>query len=190
MRFFELLESGLPPEQFVVMPPAARRDGDPAPRRPRVRFRPNSPWTKNRAAGQRLTWRGRSFVEAFAEVNKREILEASFLDLSEGKELVALGGWRPGQPQLERYHFVCRTSEGASMAIAGERAQPRPGELWRINDKFHPAVLRGGVSGSLHLTLVLAPLHGRELVADLPSPEDYINAPGINGGRGRSLMVG
>jgi hypothetical protein len=152
MRYFELMESDLPSEQFLLEPEAnngrAKR---------RIRFRPNSAWSRHKKVGQRLTWRGRSFVEAFAEVNRREIMDASFLDLSVGKGHVALETWRSGQSQFERYHFICQASEGAYMRVGEERVTPCAGELWRIDDRFHPAVLRGGIAGSVHLVLLLAP---------------------------------
>ena len=150
MRFFELMESGLPAEHFL-----ACSDSRPGQPRRRVRFRPNSPWKNNRVVGERLSWRGRSFVEAFAEVNRREILRASLIELQPGQAHVALDAWRPGQNTDERYHFVCQSGEGAYMRIGEDHAQLTPGDLWRVDDQFHPAVLRAGAGTSLHLVLVL-----------------------------------
>ena len=157
MRYFELMESGLPSESFMVQPPIAALPNTVMPRR-RVRFRADSPWKSNRKAGEKLTWRGRSFVEAFAEVNRREIAQAVVMDLPAGGGHVAVEGWRPGPGNVERYHFICQTSDGAYIRIGEERITPKAGELWRIDDRVHPAIIRGGLAGSVHLVLELAPL--------------------------------
>lgn len=158
MRYFELMESGLPAETFMacseVAPGQARR---------RVRFRPNSPWKNNRKVGERLSWRGRSFVEAFADVNRRDILKASMIELQPGQAHVALDTWRPGHTNEERFHFVCQSSEGAYMRIGEEQSLVTPGDLWRVDDQFHPAVLRAGVGVSLHLVLVLSREAGAQI---------------------------
>ncbi|MEQ1783133.1 MAG: hypothetical protein ABMA14_17385 [Hyphomonadaceae bacterium] len=158
MRYFELMEAGLPSESFLVQPPVAALPNTVMPRR-RVRFRIDSPWRNNRKAGEKLTWRGRSFVEAFAEVNRRQIVRATLMDLPVGGGHVAVEGWRPGPTNVERYHFICETSEGAYIRVGEERITPKPGELWRIDDRFHPAIIRGGLAGSVHLVLELTPLH-------------------------------
>lgn len=158
MRYFELMESGLPSESFLVQPPVAALPNTVMPRR-RVRFRVDSPWRNNRKAGEKLTWRGRSFVEAFAEVNRREIVQATLMDLPAGGGHVAVEGWRPGPTNVERYHFICETSDGAYIRVGEERITPKTGELWRIDDRFHPAIIRGGLAGSVHLVLELTSQH-------------------------------
>lgn len=157
LRFFELMESGLPSESFLVQPPVAAVPGTVTPRR-RVRFRADSPWKANRKAGEKLTWRGRSFVEAFAEVNRREIVQATLMEMPAGGGHVAVEGWRSSSSKAERYHFICKTSEGAYMRVGDERITPQVGELWKIDDRASPAIIRGGLNGSLHLVLVLAPI--------------------------------
>lgn len=173
MRYFELMESGLPAESFL----ACSATG-PGQVRRRVRFRPNSPWKRNRLVGERLSWRGRSFVEAFADVNRREILRATLIDLLPGQAHVALDAWRPGQTGDERYHFVCQCSDGAYMRIGEEHAPVTPGDLWRVDDQFHPAVLRAGSGPSLHLVLVL----GRDSAAQIEAGNENfenVEAPRI-----------
>lgn len=153
VRCFELMEYGLPAERFL-----ARSEIVPGRARQRVRFRPNSPWKLNRHVGERLSWRGRSFVEAFAEVNHREILRAVLIELPQRQAYVALDVWPPGQLDEEHYHFVCQCGEDAYIQIGEENAAVNAGELWRVDDQLQPAVLRAGSGPSLHLVLVL----GRE----------------------------
>lgn len=159
MRCFELMEYGLPAERFLdcseIVPGRARR---------RVRFRPNSPWKLNRHVGERLSWRGRNFVEAFAEVNHREILRAMLIELQQGQACVSRDVWGPGQAGEEYYHFVCRCGEDAYIQIGEENAPVNVGELWRVDDQLQPAVLRAGSGPSLHLVLVL----GRERAVTCP----------------------
>lgn len=182
LRFFELMESGLPSESFMVQPPVAAMPGTVIPRR-RVRFRADSPWKSNRKAGEKLTWRGRSFVEAFAEVNRREIVQAALMDMPAGGGHVAVEGWRPSNTRLERYHFICKTSEGAYMRVGEERVTPKVGELWKIDDRANPAIIRGGLSGSVHLVLVLAPL-------DASATDEFFDTSRISGDLQRSQSVG
>lgn len=159
VRCFELMEYGLPAECFLacseIVPGRARR---------RVRFRSNSPWKLNRHVGERLSWRGRSFVEAFAEVNRREILRAVLIELPKGQAYVALDVWRPDQAGEEHYNFVCQCGEDAYIQIGEENAPVNVGELWRVDDQLQPAVLRAGSGPSLHLVLVL----GRERAVTCP----------------------
>jgi hypothetical protein len=185
LRNFELMESGLPSESFLTRAPVAALPGTVMPRR-RVRFRADSPWRTNRKAGEKLTWRGRSFVEAFAEVNRREIVQATMMDLPAGGGHVAIEGWRPGNSNLERFHFICHTSEGAYIRIGEERITPKSGELWRIDDRFNPAIVRGGLTGSLHLVLVLATQDG----ALAASEDEFFETSRINETQQRSLSVG
>lgn len=185
MRYFELMESGLPSESFVVQPPVAALPNTIIPRR-RVRFRADSPWKSNRKAGEKLTWRGRSFVEAFAEVNRREIAQATLMDLPAGGGHVAVEGWRPGPTSVERYHFICQTSDGAYIRIGEERITPKAGELWRIDDRFHPAIVRGGLAGSVHLVLELAKLDELTALAQ----DEFFDTNRINADQQRSRSVG
>jgi hypothetical protein len=185
MRYFELMESGLPSESFVVQPPVAALPNTIIPRR-RVRFRADSPWKSNRKAGEKLTWRGRSFVEAFAEVNRREIAQATLMDLPAGGGHVAVEGWRPCPTSVERYHFICQTSDGAYIRIGEERITPKAGELWRIDDRFHPAIVRGGLAGSVHLVLELAKLDELTALAQ----DEFFDTNRINADQQRSRSVG
>lgn len=182
LRFFELMESGLPSESFMVQPPVAALPNTVIPRR-RVRFRADSPWKGNRKAGEKLTWRGRSFVEAFAEVNRREIVQATLMDMPAGGSHVAVESWRPSATKLERYHFICRTSEGAYMRVGDERVMPQVGELWRIDDRTNPAIIRGGLNGSLHLVLALAPL-------EASAADEFFDTSRISDELQRSQSVG
>lgn len=185
LRHFELMEAGLPSESFMAPPPIAAIPGTVTPRR-RVRFRADSPWKANRKAGEKLSWRGRSFVEAFAEVNRREIVQATLMDLPAGGGHVAVEGWRPGNSNFERYHFICHTSEGAYIRVGEERIVPNAGELWRIDDHFNPAIVRGGLLGSLHLVLVLAPLDA----VNAATQDEYFETSRIIETPERSLSVG
>lgn len=185
MRYFELMEFGLPSESFLVQPPIAALPNTVTPRR-RVRFRADSPWKSNRKAGEKLTWRGRSFVEAFAEVNRREIFQADLINLPAGGGHVAVEGWRPGPSNIDRYHFICETSEGAYIRIGEERITPKPGELWRVDDRFHPAIIRGGLSGSVHLVLELTP---QDAVLAVVKGE-FFETSRISAGLERSQSVG
>lgn len=142
------------------------------PRR-RVRFRPNSPWKSNRKVGERLSWRGRSFVEAFADVNHRQILKASLIELQPGQAHVALDSWRPGHTQDERYHFICTSSEGAYMRIGEEHAPLTPGDLWRVDDQFHPVILRAGAAESIHMVLVMSPAAGARIETKQETYESF-----------------
>ena len=150
MRYFELMESGLPADSFMAC------ECEPGQMKRRVRFRPNSPWKNNRKVGERLSWRGRSFVEAFADVNRREILKAALIELQPGQAHVAMDAWQPGTANGERFHFICQSSEGAYMRIGEEDVLLSAGDMWRVDDRFHPAVLRAGAGSSLHLLLVLS----------------------------------
>jgi hypothetical protein len=185
MRYFDLMESGLPSESFLVQTPVAALPNTIIARR-RVRFRADSPWGSNRKAGEKLTWRGRSFVEAFAEVNRREIARATLMDLPAGGGHVAVEGWRPGPSNVERYHFICQTSDGAYIRIGEERITPKAGELWRIDDRFHPAIIRGGLSGSVHLVLELAPMD----VALAVAKDEFFETSRISPELQRSQSVG
>jgi hypothetical protein len=185
LRYFELMESGLPPESFLVKAPMAAPPNTVVPRR-RVRFRADSPWKNSRKAGEKLTWRGRSFVEAFAEVNRREIVQATVMELPAGGGHVAVEGWRPGPSNVERYHFICETSDGAYIRIGEERITPKAGELWRIDDRFHPAIIRGGQSGSMHLVLELTLQHGLSIVPK----DEFFETSGISNELQRSHSVG
>ncbi len=185
MRYFELMESGLPSEGFLVQPSIKAVPNTVVPRR-RVRFRADSPWKNNRKAGEKLTWRGRSFVEAFAEVNRREIVQATLMNLSAGGGHVAVEGWRPGPSDVERFHFICLTSDGADIRIGEERITPVTGELWRVDDRFHPAIIRGGLAGSVHLVLELTPQD-----AGLPVVKgEFFEESRINADVQRSQSVG
>lgn len=191
MRYFELMESGLPAERFIVNQPVSfSKAVDANGVRRRVRFRPNSPWLRNRKTGERLTWRGRSFVEAFAEVNRRDIIAATFLELSAGKGHVPVDNWRQDNSDHERYHFICQTSEGAYLRVGEDRIQPEAGQLWRIDDRTHPAVLGSGSAGSLHLVLVLAQQECANDPKAAPLPEQYFGATRISEVPQRSLFVG
>ena len=185
LRYFELMESGLPSESFMVQPPVAALPNTVVPRR-RVRFRADSPWKNNRKAGEKLTWRGRSFVEAFAEVNRREIVQATLMDLPAGGGHVAVEGWRAGPSNVDRYHFICETSEGAYIRIGEERITPKAGDLWRIDDRFHPAIIRGGLAGSVHLVLELTLQHGLSVV----NKDEFFETPRISDDLQRSQSVG
>lgn len=185
LRYFELMEAGLPSESFMVRPPIAALPNTVMPRR-RVRFRADSAWKSNRKAGEKLTWRGRSFVEAFAEVNRREIVRATVMDLPAGGGHVAVEGWRPGPSNVERYHFICETSDGAYIRIGEERVTPKVGELWRIDDRFHPAIIRGGLAGSVHLVLELTLQHGLSVAGK----DEFFEIPRISDERQRSRSVG
>lgn len=185
LRYFELMESGLPSESFMVQPPVAALPNTVVPRR-RVRFRADSPWKNNRKAGEKLTWRGRSFVEAFAEVNRREIVQATLMDLPAGGGHVAVEGWRAGPSNVDRYHFICETSEGAYIRVGEERITPKAGELWRIDDRFHPAIIRGGLAGSVHLVLELTLQNGLSVV----NKEEFFETSRISDDLQRSHSVG
>lgn len=185
LRYFELMESGLPSESFMVQPPVAALPNTVVPRR-RVRFRADSPWKNNRKAGEKLTWRGRSFVEAFAEVNRREIVQATLMDLPAGGGHVAVEGWRAGPSNVDRYHFICETSEGAYIRVGEERITPKAGELWRIDDRFHPAIIRGGLAGSVHLVLELTLQNGLSVV----NKEEFFETSRIGDDLQRSHSVG
>lgn len=150
MRYFELMESGLPAETFMAC------EYEPGQVKRRVRFRPNSPWKNNRKVGERLSWRGRSFVEAFAEVNRREIVKAALIELQAEQAHVALDAWQPGTANDERFHFVCQSSPGAYMRIGEEDVLLNAGDMWRVDDRFHPAVVRAGAGSTVLLLLVLS----------------------------------
>lgn len=79
-RYLELVESDLPAASFVV-----DRDVGPKQVHRPLRFGPTSPWKVNRDAGERLSWRGRNFVEAFAELNRAEVLHAVMIDVQPGQ---------------------------------------------------------------------------------------------------------
>lgn len=166
MRYFELMESGLPADSFMAC------ECEPGQPKRRVRFRPNSPWKNNRKVGERLSWRGRSFVEAFADVNRREILKTALIELQPGQAHVAMDAWQPGTASDERFHFICQSSPGAYMRIGEEDVPLTPGDMWRVDDRFHPAVLRAGAGLSLHLLLVLS--RGEAAQVE-PGNENYEN---------------
>ncbi len=168
-----------------MQPPIAALPNTVTPRR-RVRFRADSPWKSNRKEGEKLTWRGRRFVEAFAEVNRRDIIQATLMNLPAGGGHVAVEGWRPGPSDVERFHFICGTSEGAYIRIGEERITPVTGELWRVDDRFHPAIIRGGLSGSVHLVLELAPQDPAIAAAN----DEYFEMSRINAEAQRSQSVG
>ena len=149
-RNLELVESGLPAESFVI----DRDVGSKQIHRP-LRFRPTSPWNRNRDAGERLSWRGRNFVEAFAELNRCEILRATMIDVQPGQTKVVWDECRRGNLSEHHYHFICQTGEGAHLRV-GEGCVPAViGELWRVDTRFHPIMLRAGVRPSLHLAFAL-----------------------------------
>ena len=183
MRCFELMESGLPAESFM-----ACCDAEPGQPRRRVRFRPNSPWKNNRKVGERLSWRGRSFVEAFADVNRREILRATLIELQADQAHVALDAWQPGTAHDERFHFVCQSSAGAYMRIGEENVLLNAGDMWRVDDRFHPAVLRAGAGPSLHLLLVLSRDGAAQIEAGNENFENF-DAPRIIAEPQRSLYA-
>ena len=182
MRYFELMESGLPADSFMAC------ECEPGQMKRRVRFRPNSPWKNNRKVGERLSWRGRSFVEAFADVNRREILRATLIELQADQAHVALDAWQPGTAHDERFHFVCQSSAGAYMRIGEENVLLNAGDMWRVDDRFHPAVLRAGAGPSLHLLLVLSRDGAAQIEAGNENFENF-DAPRIIAEPQRSLYA-
>lgn len=180
MRHFELMESGLRADSFM-----ACCDVEPGQAKRRVRFRPNSPWKNNRKVGERLSWRGRSFVEAFADVNRREILKAALVELRPEQVHVALDAWKPGMGNEERFHFVCQSSPGAYMRIGEEDVPLNAGDMWRVDDRFHPAVVRAGAGATVLLLLVLSRDGAVEIEAGNENYENF-DAPRIIAERQRS----
>lgn len=150
MRYFELMESGLPAASFL-----ACTDLAPGEVHRRARFRQGSPWKHNRPAGERLSWRGRSFVEAFADINGCKILQAALIDVQSGRAHVALEAWQAGKTADQKFHFICQSSDGAHMRIGDEHVVVTAGDLWRVNDRLFPVVLHAGTQPSLSLAFVM-----------------------------------
>ncbi len=149
-RNLELVESGLPAASFVV----DRDVGSKQIHRP-LRFRPTSPWNRNRDAGERLNWRGRNFVEAFAELNRCEILQATMIDVQPQQTKAVCDEHRRSNLSEHHYLFICQTGEGAHLRV-GEGCVPAViGELWRVNTQFPPVLLRAGAGPSLLLAFAL-----------------------------------
>ncbi|MFZ4604589.1 MAG: hypothetical protein ACOYM8_19295, partial [Caulobacterales bacterium] len=108
MQQFQKIECGLPSKDFVLQgldqaPSSVRRGGE---GRRVTRFRTGSPWHANRAAGERLTWRGRNLIEAFAAINHCDLVRATMFDLSAGQCLQSLFGGAPTGDPFRFYHFV------------------------------------------------------------------------------------
>lgn len=161
MQFLELVERELPAKDFMqgdmgrARTPASSADPAPSARR-HVRFRQDSPWNANRVAGERLTWRGRNFIEAFVDVNNCDLVQASMLDLPAGRCRAATETWRPAEPGIEHYHLVCRASAGSSIGVGADNVPLQAGDLWRVDVSTLPAIVRGGCEGGINLVLALA----------------------------------
>ncbi len=156
MQYLQQIECGLPSTDFVVASPdqkPLRHIGN-GPRQ--VRLRPNSPWQANRAAGERLTWRGRNFIEGFAAVNHCELVLATVSDLPAGQYQDLIFGGPPAGGLLEHYHFVCDASVGSMMQAGDSVVALRAGDLWRVSNRDARATVRGGCEGGMQLVLVLA----------------------------------
>lgn len=161
MQFLELVERELPAKDFVQgaigrpRTPASGQ-GHALSTRRHVRFRQDSPWNANRAAGESLTWRGRNFIEAFVEVNNSELVQAAMLDLPAGRSCAATEAWRPAEPGIEHYHLVCRASAGSSIGVGADSVALHAGDLWRVDGRELPAIVRGGCEGGANLVFALA----------------------------------
>lgn len=146
MLFLERMEWDLPARDFV-------RDQAPTPRRP-VHFRPGSPWRNNRAAGERLTWRGRNFIDAFLDTIGCVLIEAAALDLPAGQCCALTETRRSDRRDGQCFHLICKASADASIQVGADTIAPRAGELWRVDDRRFPAVVCGGGGGGMHLMLI------------------------------------
>lgn len=146
MLFLERMEWDLPARDFV-------RDLAPAPRRP-VHFRPGSPWRNNRAAGERLTWRGRNFIDAFLDTIGCVLIEAAALDLPAGQCCALTETRRSDRRDGQCFHLICKASVDASIQVGADTIAPRAGDLWRVDDRRFPAVVCGGGGGGMHLMLI------------------------------------
>jgi hypothetical protein len=161
VQYLEKVEWGLPAKDFVQgntgRPRMSASSADPAlSARRQVRFRQDSPWNANRVAGERLTWRGRNFIEAFVEVNDCNLVQATMLDLPAAQCRVATESWQAAEPGVEHYNLVCRASAGSTMGVGDDTVVLQAGDLWRVDSKYLPAIVRGGSEGGANLVLALA----------------------------------
>jgi len=158
MQYFQRIESGLPIKDFVLAggdrgQSAARPVGE---GRRISRLPTESPWRANREAGERLTWRGRNFIEAFVEINHCELARATMFDLRAGQGLLSPVAGAPAGEQIEHYHFVCRASDGSRMQVGDTVVELRAGDLWRVYASSLPRTVHGGCQGGVHLELQLS----------------------------------
>ena len=187
MQYLEQIERGLPSKDFVLPPadPARHRTGiASSPARRQIRLRSDSPWRDNLEAAQSLTWRGRNFIDAFAEVNHCELVQASMIELAPGQCIATPNSWVSVLPSIAHYHLVCRASEGASIQVGDEAAALRTGDLWRVDGSvFSPSVCAGN-EGGLYLVLTLAKREARQ------AHHEIFDTQRINLPTGRSTSVG
>lgn len=161
MELLRQIESGLPCKDFA---PAGgyraslSRHGGGA-RRQKFRARPGSPWEANREAGACLSWRGRNFVEAFAAINRCELVQARMFQLFPGQWLAPKAEETPAVGMLEHYHLVCGASAGSTLQVGATVVNLRAGDLWQIGECGLPTIIHGGCEGGVHLSLFLARRH-------------------------------
>lgn len=157
MQHLQQIEWGLPSKDFV--PAGVGRGCSPVRRacegRRMARFKPGSPWHTNREAGERLTWRGRNFIEAFAEINHCDVVRATMFDLLAGHSLHSPFGGALQYEHLEYFHFVCGASEGSLLQVGGSAVALHAGDLWRVHRGDLRAIVHGAREGGRHLVLEL-----------------------------------
>jgi hypothetical protein len=189
MQYLEQIERGLPAKDFVLQSQEpGRRGARPGAAaysaRRQIRLRPDSPWRDNLEAAQSLTWRGRNFIEAFAEVNHCELVRASMIDLAAGQCNAAPDSWAGALSSIEHYHLVCRASEGASIQVGDDAAAIRTGDLWRVDGSVFAPTVCGGNEGGLCLVLALARRERREV------HHEFFDIQRISANGNRSPAVG
>ncbi|MEY2757396.1 MAG: hypothetical protein RIR33_1174 [Pseudomonadota bacterium] len=187
MQYLEQIERGLPSKDFVLPPanPAGSRTGiASSPARRQIRLRPDSPWRDNLEAAQGLTWRGRNFIDAFADVNHYELVQASMIELAPGQCIATPNSWSRVLPSIRHYHLVCRASEGASIEVGDEAVALHTGDLWRVDGSVYPPTVCAGNEGGLYLVLALARRDTRQ------AHHEFFDTQRINLPGGRSQSVG
>jgi len=158
MHYLQQIECGLPTKDLVLAggPCEQPSVGGVSEGRRRARFKPGSPRRANGDAGQRLTWRGRNFIEAFAAINHCDLVLATMLDLLPGEVHVLPAHGAPSAKRLRYYHLVCGASPGSEMRAGYNWVALRAGDFWRVQGAQLPRIVRGGCEGGLHLEIVLA----------------------------------
>lgn len=161
MHYLQQIECGLPAEDLVLagVPCNQQSTGGVSEGRRRARFKPGSPWRANCDAGQRLSWRGRNFIEAFAAINHCDLVLATMFALVPGEIRVLPPHGSPGAQRQRYYHLVCGASPGGEMRLGDNLVALRAGDFWRVQGAQLPRIVRGGCEGGLHLEIVLALRH-------------------------------
>lgn len=148
----ERIESGLPVLAFI-----SETGSNPSisHKRRRAPFGPSSPWFASRLAGEKLSWRGRNFVEGFAAVNHCNLVQATMVNLCSGQCQILINDGDPAGTRHEYFHLVCKASAGSSLEVGNSVVALQSGELWRLDSHLF-SIVRGGCEGGMHLVLALA----------------------------------